>query len=167
MWLAAAAWVLACGLAGGCSGERTWQERWEWRDPAPGASRQATLGVTWANPERTRGEFGFHFTSTNDGQGQGQAVAWDVSGTFTAEHGTPDFCGRAKWTPDSSCTQFRFWPTGDEPPPGLQQQLDSLGLPDRHVQSYLMFVDGRSHDVSLVRATDGSRETRWRAADTK
>lgn len=154
--------VVCAALTLACSGEPAWQERWELQTASEGdVESSATLGLLWDDDEHTRGEYGFAFTA-NRRTGQQSLGAWRTRGTFTAESVSPDFCGRAKWPSGSTCLAIELWPRGDEPAPELQEQIDRLGLPDRQVQRYLVFRDGRTRGITLVRNVDGAVETQWR-----
>jgi hypothetical protein len=124
------------------------------------APSSASFGLTWTNEEHTRGEYGFTFGSTA-GNDADRSNEWRVRGTLTAERFTPDYCGRAKWPAGSTCTILKLWPSGSAPPARIQQQLDVLGLPDRSVQTYFLFEDGRSGRFSLMRGVQGAPETAW------
>lgn len=159
--LAAAICVLGTALA--CSRETVWQERWELVGGGSAElERSATFGYTWINAERTRGEYGFTFTAGGGTDARGLGT-WQVRGTFTAERYSPDYCGRAKWTAGSTCLVFKLWPRGGAPDSDVQARLDRLGLPDRRVRGYLLFFDGRSNVLSLMRNSDDAVETRWRS----
>ena len=138
-----------------CSREVVWQEEWTLvGNTGSGSSAAARFGLTWADEERTRGEYGFTFGSEG-------ADGWQVRGTLTAEHPAPDYCGRAKWTSGSTCTILKLWPRGSAPSAQIQQRLDTLGLPDRTVRTHVFFEDGRSGRFSLMRSAPGAPETVW------
>ena len=137
-----------------CSREPVWQEEWTLVGTE---SPPARFGLTWADEKRTRGEYGFTFGPANAGDTDG----WQVRGTLTADHRSPDYCGRAKWPDGSTCTIFKLWPRGSAPSAQVQQQLDALGLPDRMVQTYVFFEDGRTRRFSLLRSVPGAPETVW------
>lgn len=147
-------------MAVACSRDADWQ-RWALQDPPTGeVGRAATFALTWDNDERTRGKY--HLTVALKNRVDGQEIAaWAVQGLVNAESLAPDFCGRAKWSSGSTCTRIKLWPDGDSPPGDVQEQIDRLGLPDRHVATFLMFRDGRTDRLSLIRETDKAPETSW------
>src|SRR5262245_11527026 len=135
--------------------------RWELQDPPTGEfGRAAIFALTWDNDEHTRGKYHFTLAVKNRGDGQ-EVAAWAVRGIVNAEALAPDFCGRAKWSSGSTCTRIKLWPDGDSPPGDVQEQIDQLGLPDRQVSTFLMFRDGRTDGLSLIRETDKATETLW------
>ena len=143
-----------------CSRGADWG-RWELQDPPAGAfGRAATFALSWDDDERTRGEYHFTLALRNRADGQ-EFAAWAVQGVVNAEPLSPDFCGRAKWSAGSTCTRIKLWPDGDSPPDSVQEQIDRLGLPDRKVSTFLMFRDGRTDRISLVREADNATETVW------
>jgi hypothetical protein len=44
----------------------------------------------------------------------------------------------------------------------VQAEIERLGLPDRDVAFYLLFLDGRSNELALMRKSEGAIESRWR-----
>jgi len=150
--------VLAMAVA--CSRDTEWQ-RWALQDPSTGEfGRAATFALTWDNEERTRGKYHFTLAVKNRGDGQ-ELAAWAVEGVVNAEPLAPELCGRAKWSSGSTCTRIKLWPAGDSPSGDVQAQIDRLGLPDRRVATFLMFRDGRTGGLSLIRETDKAPETSW------
>jgi hypothetical protein len=159
--LNAAAYCFLVALSA-CSPEPAWQQRWELVTAGDEAvDRAATFGLSWSDTERTRGEFGMTFTRTPKGDGAA-AASWKLRGTLTAKPLSPDFCGRAKWPPGSTCVEVTLWPRGATPPPDVQAEIERLGLPDRDVAFYLLFLDGRSNELALMRKSEGAIESRWR-----
>lgn len=151
--------VLAASLCCG-RGEPTWEVRWRLRgNQAEGPRQDATFGLNWDDDERTRGEYGLGVNGLAD---DGSPVTWGIRGSFTAEHVTPDFCGRAKWSNGSECFLITLRPRGDSPPREFQKRLDEAGLPDGSGRTYLMFLDGRTKEMSLAPKTPGAAETVWR-----
>jgi hypothetical protein len=152
--------IAMLAMAVACSPDTDWR-RWELQDPPSGAfGRAATFALTWDDSERTRGKYHFTLALKNRGDGQ-EVAAWAVQGMVNAEPLSPDFCGRAKWSSGSTCTRIKLWPDGDLPPDDVQEQIDRLGLPDRKVSTFLMFRDGQTDRVSLVREADKATETSW------
>jgi hypothetical protein len=146
-----------------CCGRRepTWEARWRLHGPqADGSQQGATFGVNWDDDERTGGDYGVAVSGLDD---DGRTVTWGIRGSFTAEHVTPDYCGRAKWSKGSECFLLALRPRGDSPSGELRKRLDALNLPDEGVRSYLMFIDGRTKEMSLAPKTPGVAETVWRS----
>jgi len=147
-------------MAVACSRDVDWR-RWELQDPPNGEfGRAATFALAWDDDERTRGKYLFTLGLKNRVDGR-EVAAWAVEGTVNAESLSPDFCGRAKWSSGSTCTRIKLWPRGDSPQGDVQEEIDRLGLPDRRATSFLMFRDGRTDRLSLVRETDKATETSW------
>ena len=146
----------------GCSrATASWETLWQLQSNTEPLQRNATFGLSWDNEERTRGEYGFTVSATAPPQ-EDSPDSWEISGSFTAEHVTPDYCGRAKWSAGSECFSLTLRPDGDSPTRELQERLDEVGLPDARVRTYLMYVDGKTKSMSLVRKAPGATETLWR-----
>jgi hypothetical protein len=160
MAVAVAVCVLAAAL--GCSrGPTKWEALWRLQGGEVQENHGGTtFGLNWGNDERTRGEFGF-FVGLNGPLKNTSSGTWEVRGSFTAELLTPDYCGRAKWPTGSECFLVNLRPRADLPARELQRQLDDAGLPDGQVRAYLMYVDGKTKGMSLVRRTTGAPETLW------
>jgi hypothetical protein len=150
--------------APGCSrdDDGRW-ERWELRGGDTGAfGRAATFSLSWDDVERTTGDYIVSLTVKNLLQNL-DVGTWELEGTLTAEHLSPDFCGRAKWVQGSECLRVTLSPDGDPPPEAIQIHLNALGLPDAVPDTHLLlFLDGKTRDMSLVRAGGKTRESRWR-----
>src|SRR5688572_19849357 len=149
--------------APGCSrdDDGRW-ERWELRGGDTGAfGRAATFALSWDDVERTTGDYIVSLTVKNLLQNL-DVGTWELEGTLTAEHLSPDFCGRAKWVQGSECLRVTLSPDGDAPTEAIQIHLDALGLPDAVPDTHLLFLDGKTREMSLVRAGGKNRESRWR-----
>ena len=156
--------LFAClfAAAPGCSRDDGRWERWELRGGDEGGfGRAATFALAWDDPERTEGDYAVSLTIRNLLQDR-DVGTWELDGTFTAEHLSPDFCGRAKWVPGSECLRLRLSPDGDAPEAAIGIHADALGLPAATPGSHLLFLDGKTREMSLVRAGGKAPETHWR-----
>jgi hypothetical protein len=156
--------MAVCVLAAvpACSRDEGRWERWELRAADEGGfGRAATFALAWDDMERTKGDYAVTLTVRNLLQDR-DVGTWELEGTLTAEHLSPDFCGRAKWVPGSECLRVRLAPGGDPPEAAIRIHVEQLGLPDTTPDSHLLFLDGKTREMSLARAGGKAKETRWR-----